>query len=144
MIYYPITTVHFALLIYQMWSHYSSLILIVIHIGILRILKKPTIWYYVPKLLNPLTCKRQKTGVRVKCTEPARARKLALIHMPLYKLCWYMHGKAYRKTFYILLLTIIFPLKWYHWRKQPTKVEVEKQCPNQKFLHSCHHFFTSD
>ena len=41
---------------------------------------------------NPLTRKRQKTGVCVKCTELANARKLALIRMPFYKLCWYMHG----------------------------------------------------
>ena len=61
--------------------------------------------------INPLTRKGQFSGVCVKCTEPARARKLALIRMPLYKPFWYMHGEAYRKIFYILLLTIKFPLK---------------------------------
>ena len=42
----------------------------------------------------------------------------------------------------ILLLTIKFPVKRYHWRNQPTKLEVKKNHPDQKFLYSGRHFFT--
>ena len=63
--------------------------------------------------------------------------------MPLYNLPQYKNYQAYRKTFNILLLTIKFPFKWYHWRKQPMKLEPKINDTNLFLLHSGRHFFTS-
>ena len=76
-------------------------------------------------MLKPLTLQSQIIGS---------------VRMPVYKLCLYVQGQA-QKFFYISLLTIKFPLTQYHWREQPTKVEVEKKCPKQEFLRKMHACF---
>ena len=39
----------------------------------------------------------------------------------------------------ILLLTIKFPLKQYHWQNHLMKLELKRNHPNQKLLHSNRH-----
>ena len=58
--------------------------------------------------------------------KPAQANIVALMCIPLYKLLYVKYNlKSLQKKAKILLLTIKFPLKRYHWQNHLTKLEVK-------------------